>query len=534
MKDMHRSNSPPHKPSRIQKHPITNAVSSNERLRQLTCLYGICSLAGREDVSIHEILQEAVALIPAAWQHSDVACAQITFNGETFKTDNFHETRWKQSADLQVAGSRVGTVDVCYLQERPSQDEAPFLKAERSLLNEIAENLGKIIEQTGVQDELVAERAALELSIDAISMCDMKGRVTYANSAFCKLWGCSPEEVPGRSAASFMERPEMVARVFEELQRSGGWRGELTARRSDESTFDVMLSATLVTKNETAGVMMAVFHDITERKKAEEALKESEERYKAIFEGASDGFLAVDMKTNKFVFANPKICEMTGYSLKELLELNVNDIHPKKDLPFIIGEFTKQAQGTLDVAKDIPVLRKDKTVLYCDINSTVMEIGEQKRLVGFFRDITERKRMEAKLHEYASHLEKLVEERTQKLAVSERRFRELADLLPQTVLETDETGNLTFTNRTGFAVTGYTQEDIERRTAPHPSARAGRSRESTQSRDASIERPAANRQGVHRTQERRQHVPNHCGSRPHHSRRQNRRCARGRHRHHKA
>ena len=145
-----------------------------------------------------------------------------------------------------------------------------------------------------------------------------------------------------------------------------------------------------------------VARDITERKKAENALKESEERYKAIFEGASDGFLAADLKTNKFVFANPKICEITGYSLKELLELNVNDIHPKEDLPFVIDQFTKQAQGTLDVAKDIPILRKDKTVLYCDISSKVIEIGGQKRLVGFFRDITERKQIERMKDQFVS------------------------------------------------------------------------------------------------------------------------------------
>jgi PAS domain S-box-containing protein len=134
----------------------------------------------------------------------------------------------------------------------------------------------------------------------------------------------------------------------------------------------------------------------------ENALRESEDRYKAIFEGASDGFLVADMKTQQFLFANPKICEMTGYSLRELLELSVNDIHPKKDLPFVIDQFTKQAQGRLDVAEDIPVLRKDKTVLYCDINSKVMQIGERKLLVGFFRDITERKKIERMKDQFVS------------------------------------------------------------------------------------------------------------------------------------
>jgi PAS domain S-box-containing protein len=134
---------------------------------------------------------------------------------------------------------------------------------------------------------------------------------------------------------------------------------------------------------------VAVLRNITEQKTVELAIKESEEKYKTIFEGAIEGILIADTKTKKLIFANPAICKITGYSLKELLELNVNDIHPKKDLPHILEEFKKQVQKKKIITKNIPVLRKDKKLVYCDISSRPIKIGEQELLLGFFRVLTE-------------------------------------------------------------------------------------------------------------------------------------------------
>jgi len=141
---------------------------------------------------------------------------------------------------------------------------------------------------------------------------------------------------------------------------------------------------------------LTLIHNL--RKKIEE-LKSSENRFKTIFENARDGILAVDIKTKKFVFANPEICKLTGYTEKELLQLNMNNIHPKKDLPYIIDQFTKQMQGKTSLAKDMPVLRKDKDVIYCDINGSGINVNGRSLLVGFFRDITKRKKAEEALKE---------------------------------------------------------------------------------------------------------------------------------------
>jgi PAS domain S-box-containing protein len=147
----------------------------------------------------------------------------------------------------------------------------------------------------------------------------------------------------------------------------------------------------MMTKKKYAGLNTTLIRNL--KRKIKE-LKESEERFRTVFEGASDGILAADAKTKRFLFANPQICRITGYSQEELLRLDVNSIHPKKDLQYVTDQFTQQLQGKTTLAKDIPVLRKDKTVVFCDVNSTVIKINNQDVLLGFFRDMTESRKAE--------------------------------------------------------------------------------------------------------------------------------------------
>jgi PAS domain S-box-containing protein len=140
-----------------------------------------------------------------------------------------------------------------------------------------------------------------------------------------------------------------------------------------------------------------------------EKFRESEETYKIIFEGATDGILVADVKTKRFVLANPKICEIIGYSLKELLKLGVADIHPEKDLSHALDEFAKLTEERITLVKDLPILRKDKKVVYCDISGKIMEIEKQKYLVGFFRDITEWKKTEEELKDSEKRLSTILD-----------------------------------------------------------------------------------------------------------------------------
>jgi PAS domain S-box-containing protein len=149
--------------------------------------------------------------------------------------------------------------------------------------------------------------------------------------------------------------------------------------------------------------------DITEQRRAEEALRESEERYKALFVGAAEGILVADVETKQFMYANPAACRMLGYTEEELTTMGVHDIHPKVDMEHVIAEFEAQARGEKTLAPNIPCLRKDATIVYADVNTARVVIGGRRCNVGFFADITERKKAEQALRDSEERYRRLVE-----------------------------------------------------------------------------------------------------------------------------
>ena len=110
-----------------------------------------------------------------------------------------------------------------------------------------------------------------------------------------------------------------------------------------------------------------------------------------------DGILVANAETRKFTIANQAICRMLGYSLDEILDLGLGDIHPKEDLPRVAEIFQKQLRGELTLAPDLPVKRKDGFVFSAEINAKPIEVGGQPCLLGVFRDTTPRKKAEKAL-----------------------------------------------------------------------------------------------------------------------------------------
>jgi PAS domain S-box-containing protein len=153
--------------------------------------------------------------------------------------------------------------------------------------------------------------------------------------------------------------------------------------------------------------------DITERKRIEESLRESEEKFKSIFDHAADGIMIEDMESKKFIDANRVMCEMLACSLDEMKNMGVMEIHPQESLPYVLEQFERMAKGEIALAINIPLKRKDGSIIYTDVTSGMVKIAEKNYLMGIFHDITERKRAEEEIKD------------------NEKRFRELIESLPQ-------------------------------------------------------------------------------------------------------
>ena len=135
----------------------------DERVKELKCLYDMSYVLEQPGISLEEICQGLVDLIPSAWQYPEITCARIIVEDGEYRTENFSETIWKQASDVFVSGRRIGTVEVCYLSEKEESDEGPFLEQERSLLDAVAERLGKVTERFKAEQALRGRQRELRI-----------------------------------------------------------------------------------------------------------------------------------------------------------------------------------------------------------------------------------------------------------------------------------------------------------------------------------------------------------------------------------
>jgi PAS domain S-box-containing protein len=264
-----------------------------------------------------------------------------------------------------------------------------------------------ITERKRVEQALAEERNLLRVLIDnlpdAIFVKDTESRIIINNVTHQQVLGATTqEEVVGKSDFDFFA-PDLAAQYFADDQAiiqsgqplvnreepcvdpAGGKQWRLTSKVPWRDSSGKILG--------TVGIS----RDITERKRIEEALRESEEKFRGLFQGAAEGILVSTIKTKKFVYANPAVCRMLGYPEEELVHMGASDIHPPQDLERVVAEFMAQARGEKTLASALPCRRKDGTTIYADINASRLVVDGVDCSVGFFTDITARRRAEEAL-----------------------------------------------------------------------------------------------------------------------------------------
>ncbi len=238
-------------------------------------------------------------------------------------------------------------------------------------------------------------------SMDAAVLVMRGPECIACNPATLKLFGLErAEDFLGRTPLDFApERQPDGTRSAELVQRNialaiqhGSQTFEWQSMRASGERFTMEVRFTpFATGGENLFQCIAL--DISERKLAEEALRQSEARFRAIIERAADGVLVVELRHRRFRYANPAICRMLGYSADELLSLGVSDIHPKDSLPLIDSLFERHGRGER-METEVPVLRSDGTIFHAQIRSVPFVLDGRASLVGFFRDTTTERQLE--------------------------------------------------------------------------------------------------------------------------------------------
>lgn len=292
-------------------------------------------------------------------------------------------------------------------------------------------------------------RMLAESTSDLIYMIDKDGRVEYINKNAAKIFGKTPAEITGSHLSSIFppERVKWQEPTLQQILRGGvpcHIEGPLTID-GESQWFDHVLTP-IPDGNGNNRAVFGVSRNITWRKHAEEALRESEEKFRWIFEEGPLGMtgLAPD---GRFILVNRRFCEMLGYTQEELLAKSIADVTHPDDRTRSSGNLGDLYSGKIALIHDEKkYLKKDGTQIVASVTVTPLRDAKNKitSTISIIEDITQRK-----------HAETL-------LCDSEQRFRELAELLPQSVWECDIVGNLTFANSGSFDMYRYSRSDFEK------------------------------------------------------------------------
>jgi PAS domain S-box-containing protein len=290
-------------------------------------------------------------------------------------------------------------------------------------------------------------RALFEKAGDAIFLLEAEGpdhgRIIDANQASADMHGYSIETIKKLNIRD-LDTPQEGRKVSDRFQRmlAGEWIHErISHRRSDGSDFPVEISAGLITIGEKKAIL-AFDRDISERKAAEDRLKESEERYRAIFEGSGEGILLADVKSLQLRFANPAISAFLGYSREELQQMRVPEIHPEEVRQWITSEFHSMSQQGKALLEQVPCQHKYGHVVFADIRSGRIELDGHSYLVGFFADVTAQVGIKNALNEQVLFLQTLI------------------DTLPHPIFYKDRQGRYVGCNQAFEAFIGYKKDAL--------------------------------------------------------------------------
>ena len=222
------------------------------------------------------------------------------------------------------------------------------------------------------------------------------GKLFDANRSFTEMFGYEFEEVVGMDAAEFVA-PEMREEVARRIATGNTEAYESIGLKKDGTVFPIEVRPRSIPYFGRV-VRVTSIIDLSERKQAEEALRASEERYRAVVEQTGEGIFLFDPRTKRILEANRAFQEMFGYSLEELEQTTLYELVPQdpKDVDQNVERALKQRQIWIG---ERGYRRKDGSSIDVEVSGSVISYGGREAVCSVVRDITERKEAERRLSE---------------------------------------------------------------------------------------------------------------------------------------
>ena len=308
-----------------------------------------------------------------------------------------------------------------------------------------------ITERKRAEEALEMQARVLESMAEGVNVSDENGVIFFTNPTFDAMFGYERGELIGKHVSVLNTYPPeenalIVAEIIEQLKTQGAWFGEVSNRKKDGTVFTTYAR---VSGLEISGkkLWISVQEDITERKRAEEALQESQQLLERTFASLLDAVFVIDGDTVEIMDCNPAASEIFGYSRDEMLGRTTTFLHVDEAA---LEEFREHLYPAVEekgflFLPEFRMKRKDGTVFSTEHSVIPLEDERGKRIgwVSVVQDITERKRAEEALQQ------------------SEERFRLAFENANIGMCLVDLDGRLTRVNSQMCEIFGYNQEELE-------------------------------------------------------------------------
>lgn len=400
-------------------------------------------LSEKPGISIEELIQGIVDLIPPAWQFPHLTCVRIIFNNNEYKTKNFRETKWKISSSTQI-NDKLTVIDICYFEDRL------FLEEEKTLLTDITSHLKIILEkkepkrmEVELQRSEQQYRTTLNSLNEAIHVIDRDRRIVLINPAF-EQWIKNlniETDLIGREIFEVLYfLPESIREEYRQVFETGETLITMENVKVKGREYFTEVKKIPILFEEKVTQVITIIHDITERKIAEQKLKESEENYCLITENLNDFICMVNEKYQCEYINEDFTFNKLGYKNEDLIgETVYKFIHPE-DIKHVAEAFQK---GKMIGEGTIELRFKHKNGQWIWLRSKGKQFIDKKgdlKVIIISRDITDLKIAERNLKE------------------SEEKYRHLFENSPYSILLLNTKGTILDCNSTTEKMFGYEKD----------------------------------------------------------------------------
>jgi PAS domain S-box-containing protein len=287
-------------------------------------------------------------------------------------------------------------------------------------------------------------RAVFEYCTDAMLLTALDGRILSANAAASRLFGYTKPELLALNVAQLLDSSDPALTVaLGQRAALGEMTAELRCLRRGGEAFDARVASKLFT-GEDGHMASMIVHDISERKHAEALLRESEQRFRLLYENAPIGIGHIDLNGN-WIYVNRAFAAIAGYAPEELVGRSNLELAPPDERERSRQLTGQLLAGAIDIQRDRRLLRKDGSTRWIRLTARMLREDDGQPLYGIvlFTDITDALRAEEGLRR------------------SEERFRTTFENAPLGIAECAPDGRFLAANATLLAMLGYTMVELE-------------------------------------------------------------------------